>query len=378
MAKPSGVRSLALIRESGSTARVLNLAVVYERFGQTEEYLAKPMFRSTTLNRSLILKHAVRADERDLFIAAPITATKLVLPFAARELELGGRAILVGERAWERAIREAAGQLSDADITADLELLRLLNSLPSFDPFLLRERLRHSGYEPARVYFDMSEADIQRMREFTGREIEQLVGLAYANGGDMARDLSQKLADKLMTDETAKALDPLRMALQLAEEEYREGVFSWKGFLYYKWVSAGMRENLAALTREMLSARVQGADAEAREQLGDIRRRIVDMISQSSQKIENALLDYGTAFAGLSSGKPGVFRDFLRHAPTLFIPIGEAIGVVKHIESFWRFRFPPGRPHLLQADEAFEIYCDFDATLGGMAILKDPAPARAM
>jgi len=378
VAKPSGVRSLALIRESGSTARVLNLAVIFERFGQTEEYAAKPMFRSTTLNRALILKHAVRIDERDLFVAAPITATKVVLPFAAKELHLGGRAILVGERAWERAIREAAGQLSEADMTADLELLRLLNTLPSFDPFLLRERLRHSGYEPSRVYFDMSEADILRMREFTGREIEQLVGLAYANGGDMARDMSQKLADKLMTDETAKALDPLRMALQLAEDEYREGVFSWKGFLYYKWISVGMRENLAALTREMLSARVQGADNEAREQLAEIRRRIADMISQSSQKIENALLDYGTAFAGLSSGKPGVFRDFLRTAPTLFIPIGEAIGVVKHIESFWRFRFPPGRPQILQADEAFEIYCDFDATLGGMAILKDPAPARAM
>lgn len=378
MVKTSGMRSLALIRESGSTARVLNLAVVYERFGQTEEYAAKPMFRSPVLNRALILKHVLRADERELFTMPPLTTTKIVLPFAASELDLGGRWLLFGEKGFERALRQVAGDVDEEKLLADLDLLRLLNSLPSFDPFLMRERLRQSGYEPARCYFDMSEADIARMRDFTGREIEQLVGLAYANGGEAARELSQKLAEKLMTDETAKALDPLRIALQLGEEEYREGVFSWKGFLYYKWISADMRNKLVELTRELLSARVNGADEEARTQLGEVRRRIVDMLSAANEKVEQALLDYGAAFAGLADGRAGVFRDFLRRAPSLFIPIGEAIGMIKHVESFWRFRFPAGRPQLMQADEAFEMYLEFDATLGGMAILKDQSAGRVL
>jgi hypothetical protein len=49
-----------------------------------------------------------------------------------------------------------------------------------------------------------------RMRAFVGKEIGQLVNLAFATGGRDAGDLSQRLADKLMTDETAQALDPLR------------------------------------------------------------------------------------------------------------------------------------------------------------------------
>ena len=53
-----------------------------------------------------------------------------------------------------------------------------------------------------------------------------------------ARELSVRLADKLMTDETAQSLDPLRATLQLSGDEYREGVFAWKGFLYYKWMVA--------------------------------------------------------------------------------------------------------------------------------------------
>ena len=61
MSKQDGRRDLSLIRASGSTARVLNLALIYERFGDTEEYSAKPLFKSKRLNRALILKHAVSA-----------------------------------------------------------------------------------------------------------------------------------------------------------------------------------------------------------------------------------------------------------------------------------------------------------------------------
>ncbi len=349
----------------------MNLALVHERFGHTPEYAANPLFHVPALNRVLLLKHVVRASERYLFDTTPVITTKILLPFAANELGLGGRSLLLGERSFERALREIAGATHESHVAGDLELLRLIDSLPSFDPFLMRERLRQGGYEPARCYFEMSDADIRRMREFVGAEIEQFVGLAFKTGGPGARDLSRKLAEKLMTDEAAKALDPLRAALQLSEDEYREGVFSWKGFLYYKWLAATLLPGLPDLTREMLSARVNGADPEARQQLAAMRTRIVDFASRAVGRIETALLDYGAAFAGLSQGSPTVFRDFLLYAPSLFIPIGEAIGVIQHIKSFWQFRFPAGQAQLLQADEAFEIFSEFEANLGAMAVLHD-------
>lgn len=378
MAKPDGQRNLAMIRESGSTSRVLNLALVFERFGDCEDYAAKPMFKSVMLNRALILKHVVRPEERDLFNLPPINTTKIVLPFSAKELRLGGRTLLFGEKTFERALRDLSGAIDNYAFDSDLELLRLMNALPSFDPFLMRERMRQSGYEAARCYLDMSQADITRMRTFVGREIEQLVGLAYANGGAAARDLSSKLADKLMTDETAKSLDPLRLTLRLSDEDYREGVFAWKGFLYYKWSTAEFLPRLPDISREMLSARITGADAEARKLLADMRKRIVDYLSVGTQRVQQELLDYGTAFAALAAGRPGEFRDFLLNAPSRFIPIGEATGIIRHVESFWRFRFPPGRPLLIPVDDAFELYADFDATLGGMVMIREGgAPGMA-
>lgn len=374
--KPDRNRDLSLIRESGSTARVVNLALIHDRFGETEEYTANPLFKNKRLNRSVLLKHSPRPNEKSNFARPKQCATKIVVPFASSDLRLGGASMFVDQIGFERTLRESLGYQDGADYQRDVDLLRLLDSLPSFDPFLMRERLRQSGFEPARCYFEVSEADVLRMRQFVGQEIAQLVGLAFANGGTGARELSAKLADKLMTDETAKSLDPLRETLRLSGDEYREGVFAWKGFLYYKWLLNDLTPQMAQLKPALLSTRVIRPSPDDKKLIVETRARIVAYLDAASEKVNEALGEYATAFNALSEGKPTAFRDFLIRAPTLFIPIGEAIGVMRHIDSFWRFRFPGRGVPMLEADEALELFQDFDLTLEGVEILR-PKPASA-
>lgn len=372
-----GRRDLSLIRASGSTARVLNLALIYERFGQTEEYQAKPLFKNPRLNRALILKHVLRPHERELFVRPCTSATKVILPYATSELELGGISFLIGEMRFERLLRDAVGGYDDeASFIADAELLRAMAALPSFDPFLMRERLRHLGLDPARCYFDIAEADVARMRAFVGREIAQLVTLAFATAGADAGGLSQRLADKLMTDETAKTLDPLREVLRLSGEDYIEGVFAWKGFLYYKWLMAELRPGLTEFIPRFAGLRVTGASSGERQELADTRRQIIDKIRLALDRVDQTLLSYGEAFAALADGQAQAFRSFLLQAPSLFIPMGEAVGVIRHIDSFWRFRFPGAATPMMDADEAIEVLHDFETTLAGVEFVK-PEQAAA-
>jgi hypothetical protein len=371
-----GRRDLSLIRASGSTARVVNLALTYERFGQTEEYRAKPMFRNPRLNRALILKHVLRPHERELFVRPITSATKVILPYASSELELGGISFLVGEQRFERLLRDAVGGYDDeAAFIADSELLRAMATLPSFDPFLMRERLRHMGVDPARCYFDIAEADVARMRAFVGKEIALLVNLAFGSAGVNGGGLSQRLADKLMTDETAKALDPLRETLRLCGEDYIEGVFAWKGFLYYKWLMAEIRPGLAEFTPRFAGLRVTGASASEREDLASTRRTIIEKIRFALGRVDHTLQRYGAAFEALAGGQAQAFRAFLLEAPSLFIPIGEAVGVIRHVDSFWRFRFPPGAAPTMEVDEAIEVLHDFETTLAGVEFLKSDRAA---
>lgn len=367
MSKGDGQRDLALIRASGSTARVLNLALVHERFGETEEHRQGPLFHNQRLNRALIVKHTIRAHERDLFADPVLSATKIILPYASHELDLGGTSFMVDEKLFERQLRHELGHYVDpADHDADVELLRLLAGLPSFDPFLLRERLRHQGLNPARCYFDLSEADIVRMRDHVGGEIGQLVKLAFATGGADAGHLSQRLADKLMTDETATALDPLRETLRLSAEEYVEGVFAWKGFLYYRWLTQDLSKDLAVFRPRFAGLHVRGAGVEERSALARQRAEILHNMDAAAAAVESTLLQYGSAFASLTEGQPAAFRSFLLNAPAMFIPMGEAIGIIKHIESFWRFRFPSGSMPSMPRDEAAEVLHEFAWTLSGV------------
>lgn len=373
MARTADRRDLSLVRESASTTRVLDLAFIHHRFGDTEEYLKSPLFKSPQLNTAIIMKHALRLSERQLFNGLKVTATKIVFPFSKTDLRLGGSGVFVGEPEWERTLRGRVEYTAVGGFEADKDVLVLLDSLPSFDPFLMRERLRQAAIEPARCYFDVSEADASRMQKFVSSQIAALVALAFADKTPTPMELSVRLAEKLMTDETAQSLEPLRATLRLSGEEYREGVFAWKGFLYYKWVVGEIAPRIADLARSILSARVVNAPKEDMALLAKSRQRIVRILGLTMKRIQDSLAEYDAAFESLSQGKPTAFREFLLSAPKMFLVIGEAVGIVKHIDSFWRFRFPGGRVPTMDNDEAHEIFHDFELTLGGIEAAQDSA-----
>jgi hypothetical protein len=204
------------------------------------------------------------------------------------------------------------------------------------------------------------------MQKFVSSQIAALVELAFKDKAPAPKELSVRLAEKLMTDETAQSLEPLRATLRLSGEEYREGVFAWKGFLYYKWVVGEMSPRLPDLARSILSARVLNMPAKEAAELGNTRQRIVRILGKTMKRVEGSLAEYDAAFASLAEGKPTAFRDFLLSAPRMFLVIGESVGIIKHIDSFWRFRFPSGRTPTMEGDEAHEIFEDFEMTLNGI------------
>jgi hypothetical protein len=143
-------------------------------------------------------------------------------------------------------------------------------------------------------------------------------------------------------------------------------VFAWKGFLYYKWVLGELAPRLAELARSIIAARVINMPPHELAALNQTRQRIVKILGRTTHRVRQALADYDAAFLALSEGRPTAFRDFLLSAPAMFLVIGEAVGVIKHIDSFWRFRFPAGRTPLMEADEAYEVFQEFELTLSGI------------
>lgn len=355
-------RSLTALQRTASTSRVLNLLAIAGKHDLKPEWAEQPLFRNRVLNAAMILKHRLRPDESYLFDDYRTSATKIIIPFERSDLALGGRSFFIGQRGWMGLLREACSDGKSLD--QDVNTLRQMDRLPSLDPFLLREHLRRSGQTVAPCYFAISPADLEAMQGYVGMQIGELIRLAYANAGHGAA--TARLVEALLSTDVDERLEPLRATLMLEGEDFREGVFSWKGFLYYKWMLTVLQPQLTAVTKEIGALVISGPrDIETAAYLDGARERIRKAITLQRAEVNRALSVYDKAFTALTQhGEPKAFRGFLLDAPRMFLSLGEKVGQVSHIASFWRYRFPSGRTPTASVDETLDIFQDFESGLG--------------
>lgn len=358
------VRNLAHLEKGRSTGRVLNLLSVYRRHQADAEYKAATFFANAALNRCILIKHQLRPEEKVLFPDRKVAATKIIIPIDSMDLRLGGRYAFVGERYWRQMLSDYLGDCAPRN-ERDFDLLRAIDDLPTLDPFLLRERLRRRGFSPARCYFDVSDGDLLSMAEFVEREIEKLVELCYADE-IVAADQKQaaRLAEKILWSSVDDDSELLRTTLRMNPEDYQEGVFCWKGFLYYKWT---MQDSLARARRvaeAVLTIGARGDLAPNRAaELQSSRAALHGEILQCLSAVGAAMRFYDAAYASLLRGSPREFREFLLRAPDMFVDLGERVGVIRHIVSYWSYRFPSGRLPVIRGEELVDLVAGFRASL---------------
>ena len=362
------VRSLTRLQSSASTARVLNLLMVYRKHGEEDEYRAKPFFGNVLLNRSLIVKHRLRANEYDMFDEPRMSATKILIPIDHTDLKMGARFMFVGQVGFNDVLENALGCDMET-LSADIRMLKLLDELPSLDPFLLREQLRRSGVEPARCYFEVSEADVTRMFTFVQREITPLVNMSIGNDASTAL-FASRLVNKILSSEIDSDLDPLREVLQLDPQQFEEGVYCWKAFLYYKWQLSELMPQLREVLQEIATVRPRTmGDSELRSYIEASRALVRRRVVIACERVRATLDIYDTAYNELTqSGKARGFREFLLSAPSLFRQLGERLAGIDHVVSFWRYRFPPKKIAMVTAEDLCDIFADFE---GGLVFNED-------
>ncbi len=358
--KDRTIRSLVALSESASTARVLNLVSTLRTAQEDRSLSEKPFFTNRILNASIIVKHRVRPHEADLFSKPRATATKIMAPIDVGDLKLGARFLMVGQKDFDQSADDMFGQGLKPG-SRDRQVLELIDELPSLDPFLVREHLKRNGIEPARGYFAISDADVERMHAFVRAEVTALVSLSASQSGDTAQAAS-KLVEKLLSNSPDAGFEPLKEVLRLSDKDYADGVFGWRGFLYYKWVLAELVPPLNNVLTEVLKIQTQGPrSAESTKYLPDAKKRLQVAINSAVDGVNRMLSVYDKAYMSLTlDGQPTAFRDFLLAAPAMFMSLGEQSGAVQHIVSFWRYRFPPGRRVSVSPDELMDIFVDFE------------------
>jgi hypothetical protein len=354
-------RSVRMLTAMGgaSTSRVLNLHRIALDHAADQEFQNKPLFVSPILNRSFVIKHRTRADEANLFAAPRAMATKIIIPIDNDDLSVGGYGMFVEERGYGEMLRNAGRYSSDA-LERDMAVLRRINALPSLDPFLLREHLRMHDIEVASCYFAISQGDQQRMQEFAERELSRLVSLASGESG------TSRFVSAMLSSQVSDKLDPLRETLNLSSEEFREGVFGWRGFLYYKWSMNDFWPEVMKVLREVNAFEpCSAATPEQKAFFAGARRGIIEAVRDNGAAVTKSLEVYDRAYGELVANQsPMIFRDFFLAAPVMFLEMGEKLGAISHVVSLWRHRLTSGTRTPIDADELSAIFVNFMGGFG--------------
>ncbi len=354
------VRSLAQLERSGSTARVLNLNAIAKLEPSAAGGQAAPLFHNAMLNRSIIIKHRLRRDEQDLFPDHRLLATKLVVPIDSKDLTAGAHFFFMGQRGHAELINNILGPQARFG-SHDRMVLKILDQSPTLDPFVLREQLRRNGLEPSPHYFEIGSADLNRMHSFVLRQVQPLAGLTEGEQGRGGTQGAGKLAGKLLSSRADVETEPLRNTLKLGIDDYREGVFCWKGFLYYKWSLEELTGQIAQVATEISRIKLHGAfGADSRAKIETDRARFRQRLAAACEGVRRTIGVYDTAYGQLvESRDPAPFRQFLLNAPALFAELGEGLGAIQHVVSYWRYRFAPASHAGVDVTEFSEILEDF-------------------
>lgn len=372
MTMDRSIRRLTALEQSSSTARVLNLLAPHRLSPPDPELETAPFFQNRALNRCILVKHRVRPNEYDLLAKPRPITTKIMAPIEGTDLRLGARFLMVGQKDFDLSAEEMFGDALKPG-RPDRQILDLIDDLPSMDPFLLREHLRRNGFEAARSYFAISDADVQKMYAFVRDEVMVLVALS---GSSSSQTHAARLVEKLLSSAPDSGFEPLKETLKLSDKDYMDGVFCWRGFLYYKWVLSDLTPVISSVARAITTLQPRGPrDAEASAYLPEARTRLAGAIARTLAGADRMLAVYDKAYGSLTQdGQPVAFREFLLSAPAMFANLGEQLGAIQHIVSFWRYRFPEGRGVVVSPTELMDIFLDFEDSV---AFLRDAPAATA-
>jgi len=343
------VRSFHKLRRSNS-GRVLNLihltevAVNTPQATDKPQAAIKPLFHNTTLNYTILTKHNLRDNERDLFARSLQVATKIFIPFDPMRLEIGGRSFFIEEYQFKDHLRELLhldSATSDKNVVHDIKVLEALSRSPTLDPFIVTECLRAEGLRVEPAFF---------------AESYGLAAKASADVFDVFKPLIQKALGKTASAEemsrfvdqvwnvTASSTDNLFLeALQIPRTEWANVIFAWKALIYYDLISRGTGDRLEkvlnVLRRTAPKVRLSAADMMHIDELKrELARNLYRLHDGSTGYIHSALQRIVDAILSESSGSE--ISASLRNMAANISSVGMNVVLFDQVTSYFLFLYP--------------------------------------
>jgi hypothetical protein len=321
----------------------------------------KLLFKTPTLNRAVFLKLPVGTQQagskRDTVGGFE---TKIYIPFE-NGLEKGGQAINFSAPNFYdviRGLQSTEQPTENEDYLKDQLVLQLLESLPSLDPFLLKEKFFQLELDIDERYFSLTEEAWREIRLFVMSKFRPMIGFAYPDRNPSDLQVA-KLTEMLWDAKDNPDVRKMMGCLGILPENCSDVLYSWKGIIYYEYVYLKGNEKLKSLLiwLDQISKQLGGITPSMKERRNNIRTKIAENFSMMIPILRDHKIAYDELFVQKSNAQPFVI--FLNDCSKNFYILSKSVGQMMVVLQIWQdfgFRTNPEKANVNQINNFFDVF----------------------
>jgi hypothetical protein len=308
------------------------------------------VFQNTILNRSIIFKLPHFGDEDamrrrptsdqmfDGFVGERPIETGIFIPDNHENPDNGGHAVYLHQPAAEMAFEHQLGiNLHNPGVAApDIETLRLLDDLPSLDPFLVKLRYEHCGKAFPGHLIAIKEDEERGVRRLIENRIAPIFAQALKARHDDPR--IQEVMNAIWDPRLPEAREFIR-AFGIPADQVDDVVFAIKGVGFYEYSLMAMAAASVQLPVYLandshgITDKFKYRSVEI-EVLNSFRQEIHVLLQDHEQRSSDAFKQYHSALSAfLQAHDPRPIQKILGIMPQIFWTLGHTVTAIANAET---------------------------------------------
>ncbi|MFN5173891.1 MAG: hypothetical protein ACK5WY_06090 [Holosporaceae bacterium] len=318
------------------------------------------LFKNMTLNRAVYIKTPFINKER-LAYRRKVTGcfeTKLYLPFED-DLVRGGQAVNFSDAKFYavlHSLRPSENQFSAEEVASDQKRLKIIEKLPSLDPFLLKEKFRQEGIAVDDDYFSVTKDVWLDIRKFVMGKFRPLITFAYP-GQEPSRDQINTLTNMLWESQENEDIEKMMQALGVSKQKIPEVLYAWKALIYYEFLYIQYNEKSKQLLKwlDNLSIQLGFLTPMLKASRDMIQQYLTANIGSFIPILQESKHAYDELFIHKNNAQP--FVTFLGDCQKHFFDMSSTLGQVIIILQIWQdfcLRGNPYKASISQVKNLFE------------------------
>ncbi|MDD4617134.1 MAG: hypothetical protein PHW76_08515 [Alphaproteobacteria bacterium] len=313
--------------------RVLNCNVITRKIIAANPN-AKTFFSCKPLNNLVLIK------DTDPNSRTSGIGTKLYCPFNENDIYEGGRTIFVHDKGVENALINNFGEgaLPKESLAGDMRILRVLDKLPSLDPFLLKDVFINEGIPMNPDYFEVAKELWDEIEFYILQNFEPLAKAAFPDALS-SDEVARKLIQKIWEGSDLEALQPLILAFRLEPGKERETFAAWKGIIFYGFERRRMAEQFAEFTAWLKEIKIPltAGSIQERSEIKAVSEANRQRVQEEWDAVEGMLAQYQSAYDKMFKYQIGSadFLKFLQGSSKAYWTLGNSLGKVGHAIYCW-------------------------------------------